>query len=54
MAISKFQNFEFFTPKNSKNRYFWENLYKIQKNLKFEKTGIYIIEPYVYYLYAKF
>ena len=54
MAISKFQNFEFLTPKISKNQYFWENLYKIQIFLKFQKTGIYVIEPYVDYLHAKF
>ena len=29
MAISKFQNFEIFIPKISKNRYFRENLKKI-------------------------
>ena len=30
MAISKFQNFEFLAPKNSKNDIFCENLYEIQ------------------------
>ena len=38
MAISKFQNFEFLIPKILKNRYFSENLYKIQNFKNFEKT----------------
>ena len=50
MAISKFQNLEILTPKISKKRYFWESLFF----LKFEKSGLYVIEPHIYYLHANF
>ena len=54
MAISKFQNVKNLTPKISKNRYFWENVYKIQYFDNFEINGIYVIDPHVYYLHTKF
>ena len=50
------QDFLFWNPQNFKKYIFWENLYKIQTFLKFDKTGTYsyLIELHVYYLHAKF
>ena len=50
LEILKFWGFD---PKISKNRYFWENVYKIHF-LEIWKTGTYLIEPHVYYLHTKF
>ena len=54
MVILKFQNFEFSIPKISKNNIFGKKTikYEIFRNLK--KNGIYVIEPNVYNVLAKF
>ena len=54
MAISVFQNFEFLTPKISKNRLFWKMIPKIQNIQNFQKTVTYVIHLLVVYQCTKF
>ena len=49
MAISKFQNFEFLTPKIPKADNFGK-IYKIHFLEFWKENGVYVIEPYVYYI----
>ena len=52
MAISKFQNLEFSTPKISKKKIFGKTVIKsFFRNLKIE---IDVIESHVYYVHARF
>ena len=54
MAISVFQNFEFLTPKISKNRFFWKMIPKIQNIQHFQQTVTYVIHLLFVYQCTKF
>ena len=55
MAISVFQTFGFFTPKISKNRFFfWKMVPKIQNTHTFQKTVTYVIHLLVINQCTKF
>ena len=54
MAISDFQNFDFLTPKISKNTFSDFFLHKIKNFQNFQKNGIYVRKPPISNHHAKF
>ena len=54
MAISVFWKFWILAQNFSKNRLFWENIYKIQNFEFIEKTGIYVKEVIYVHLHTNF